>query len=244
MSDLEELTDEERMMNLLEELQRENDRLKAQQQPLEPLLQTIRQQEQEITRLNSSLIGERQQNEKLLELAKNEKKLHEENEKLRSANSQMNERRLSYEDSEKLKNENYSLRQRLQQSESDRKRIQEQLNTATTVAFPDESLLKHYIAALKGADDKSRDIMLVHCINLAVVAVVAVFVVLAIGSGYLSYSANKAAEQANNAVQNGIYDKDGWSMVQEAYLNEYTAYTQRPEWYARYKAQNPEQAHY
>lgn len=221
MSDLEELTDEERMMNLLEELQRENDRLKAQQTAVEPLLQTIRQQEQEITRLNSSLIGERQQNEKLLELAKNEKKLHEEN--------------------EKLKAENISLHQKLK-SESDRAdSLQNQLNKATAVDFPDENLLKHYTAALKGADDKSRDIMLVHWVNLAVVAV---FVLLAIGSGYLSYSASKAAEQANNAVQNGIYDKDGWSMIPGAYSNEYTAATQRPEWYARFKAQNPEQAHY
>lgn len=241
MSDLEELTDEERMMNLLEELQRENERLKAQQQPLEPLLQTIRQQEQEITRLNSSLIGERKQNEKLLELAKNEKKLHEENEKLRSANSQMNERRLSYEDSEKLKSENYSLRQRLQQSESDRDMLKKQLNEATTIHLPDEALLQRFTVALKGADSKSRDIMLVHWINLAVVAV---FVILAIGSGYLSYSANKAAEHANNAIQNGIYDKDGWSMIPGAYSNEYTAATQRPEWYARYKQQYPEQAHY
>ena len=67
MNDLEELTDEERMMNLLEELQQENDKLKSQQTAIEPLLQTIRQQEQEIMRLNSSLIEERKQNEKLLE---------------------------------------------------------------------------------------------------------------------------------------------------------------------------------
>lgn len=221
MSDLEELTDEERMMNLLEELQKENERLKAQQQSLEPLIQTIRQQEQEITRLNSSLIGERQQNENLLELAKNEKKLHEENEKLRS--------------------ENASLRQSVQNANSKTANLQSQLEKATAVDFPDETLLKHYTAALKGADDTSRDIMLVHWINLAVVAV---FVVLAMGSGYLSYSANKAAEQAHTAVENGIYDKDGWSMIPGAYLNEYTAATQRPEWYAQYKQQHPDQAHY
>lgn len=240
MSDY-EMSDEELMIVKLEELQKENDRLKSQQTSIEPLLQTIRQQEQEITRLNSSLIGERQQNEKLLELAKNEKKLHEENEKLRSANSQMNERRLSYEDSEKLKAENISLRQKLQSESNRADSLQNQLNKATAVDFPDETLLKHYTAALKGADDKSRDIMLVHWINLAVVAV---FVLLAIGSGYLSYSASKAAEQANNAVQNGIYDKDGWSMIPGAYSNEYTAATQRPEWYARYKQQHPEQSHY
>ena len=33
-------------------------------------------------------------------------------------------------------------------------------------------------------------------------------------------------------------------MIPGAYSNEYTTYIQRPEWYARYKAQNPEQAHY
>ena len=240
MSDY-EMSDEELMIVKLEELQKENDRLKSQQTAIEPLLQTIRQQEQEITRLNSLLIGERQQNEKLLELAKNEKKLHEENEKLRSENSLLNGQRLSYADSEKLKAENISLRQKLK-SESDRAdSLQNQLNKAITVDFPDDELLKHYTAALKSADDRGRDIMLVHWINLVVVAV---FVVLAIGSGYLSYSASKAAEKAHTAIENGIYNEDGWSMIPGAYLNEYTAATQRPEWYARYRAQNPEQAHY
>ena len=53
-----------------------------------------------------------------------------------------------------------------------------------TIRLPDETLLQRFTASLKSADDKSRDIMLVHYINLAVVAV---FVILAIGSGYLSY---------------------------------------------------------
>lgn len=240
MSDY-EMSDEELMIVKLEELQRENDRLKSQQTAIEPLLQTIRQQEQEITRLNSSLIGERKQNENLLELAKNEKKLHEENEMLRSENSLLNERRLSYEDSEKLKAENISLRQKLK-NESDRANsLQNQLNKATAIHLPDEALLKRFTVALKDADSKARDIMLVHWINLAVVAV---FVVLAFASGYLSYSAKTAAEKTNTAVQNGIYDKDGWSMIPGAYLNEYTAATQRSEWYARYKEKNPEQAHF
>ena len=214
MNDLEELTDEERMMNLLEELQQENSRLKSQQTAIEPLLQTIRQQEQEITRLNSSLIAERQQNEKLLELAKNEKKLHEEN--------------------MKLKRENGSL-------QLNAKKLQEQIEAVMTIPLPDEALLKRVTAALRGVDDRSRDIMLVHWINTAVVVV---FVVLAVMSGYLSYSASQSAEQAHTAIQNGIYDKDGWSMVPGAYSNEYTAATQRPDWYARFKAQNPGQAHY
>lgn len=216
-----EMSDEERMMNLLEELQRENEQLKAQQQPLEPLLQTIRQQEQEITRLNSSLIGERRQNEQLLELAKSEKQLHEQNEKLR--------------------NENASLQQSLKHADSKAANLQSQLEKAAAVDFPDETLLKHYTAALKNADSKASDIMLVHWVNLAVVAV---FVALVIGTGYLSYSAKKAAEKANTAVQDGIYDKDGWSMIPGAYLNEYTTATQRPDFYEQWKQQNPEAAHY
>ena len=80
-------------------------------------------------------------------------------EELRHENSQMNERRLSYEDSEKLKSENYNLRQRLQQSESDRDRLKKQLNEATTIHLPDEALLQRFTAALKGADSKARDII-------------------------------------------------------------------------------------
>lgn len=209
-----EMSDEELMILKLEELQKENDRLKASQQPIEPLLQTIRQQEQEITRLNSSLIGERQQNEKLLELAKNEKKLYEEN--------------------MKLKRENGSL-------QLNAKKLQEQIEAMTTIHLPDEALLKRVTAALNGVDSRSRGIMLVHWINTAVVVV---FVAIAVVSGYLSYSASEAAEQAHTAIQNGIYDKDGWSMVPGAYSNEYTTATQRPEWYARFKLKNPERAHY
>lgn len=221
MSDLEELTDEERMMNLLEELQKENERLKAQQQSLELLIQTIRQQEEEITSLNSSLTDASKENEKLLELAKSEKQLHEQNEKLRS--------------------ENASLRQSVQNANSKAANLQSQLEKATAVDFPDETLLKHYTAALKNADSKASDIMLVHWINLAVVAV---FVLLAIGSGYLSYSAKQAADKANTAVHQGIYDKDGWSMIPGAYLNEYVTATQRPDVYERWKQQNQEAAHY
>lgn len=110
-----------------------------------------------------------------------------------------------------------------------------------TIHLPDESLLQRFTAALKGADNKARDIMLVHYINLAVVAV---FVVLAFVSGYLSYSAKQSAEKANTAIHNGIYDKDGWSMIPGAWSNEYTTFTQRPEYYQRFKAQNPEAAHY
>lgn len=226
MSDLEELTDEEKMMNLLEELQTENEQLRAKVQPLEPLLQTIRQQEQEITRLNSSLIGERKQNEKLLELAKNEKKLHEENEKLKREIAKL-----------KSENNNLGLNYKLEKDKSEN--LQDQLNKATKLNITDD--LQRFTVALKSADDKSRDIMLVHYINLAVVAV---FVILAIGSGYLSHNASKSAEKTYNAVQNGIYDKDGWSMIPGAYLNEYTTATQRPDAYASYKQQHPEQAHY
>lgn len=221
MNDLDDLNDEERMMNLLEELQRENDRLKARQQPIETLLLTIRQQEQEITRLNSSLIAERQQNEKLLELAKSEKQLHEQNEKLRREKS--------------------NLLQNVQNANSRADSLQKQLIAATTIPIPDEALLKRATAALNGIDSTTRDIVLAHWINAAVVVV---FVVLVLGSGYLSYNASEAAEKAHTAIQNGIYDKDGWSMIPGAYNNEYTAATQRPEWYARFKAQNQELAHY
>jgi hypothetical protein len=110
-----------------------------------------------------------------------------------------------------------------------------------TIRLPDEALLERLRASLKDVDSRMRDIILTHWLNLAVVAI---FVVLAGVSGYLSYSASKTAEKANTAVLNGIYDKDGWSMVPGAYLNEYTAFTERPEWYAGYKEQYPKKTHY
>lgn len=221
MSDLGELTDEEKMMNLLEELQSENERLRAKVQPLEPLIQTIRQQESKLAELTASVQSLNVENEKLLKFAETEKKLHEENEKLKSENEQ--------------------LKQNVLIANSQAENLQTQLEKAMTIHLPDEALLKRFTTALKGADDKSRDIMLVHWVNLAVVAV---FVLLVIGSGYLSHNASKSAEKTYNAVQNGIYDKDGWSMIPGAYFNEYTAATERPEWYAKHKQQHPDQSHY
>lgn len=229
------MTDSTQLTELEQELQDENEQLaqqlsqaqseiltlRAKEQATSDLAAIIKDQQSEIMLLKQNNTNLTQQNEKLLELAKNEKLLHEQSEKLKIENAQ-------------LKRENDNLRQ---QAAS----LQKQLEKAMTIHLPDESLLQRFTTALKGADDKARDITLVHWINLAVVAV---FVILAGVSMYMSHAASEAAKQAYNAVNNGIYDKDGWSMVPGAYLNEYTYANQRPEDYAQWKERNPDKAHY
>lgn len=60
----------ERLLQQVGQLQVQLTTMTAREQAVKPLLQTIRQQEQEIMSLNSSLIEERRQNGKLLELTK------------------------------------------------------------------------------------------------------------------------------------------------------------------------------
>lgn len=110
-----------------------------------------------------------------------------------------------------------------------------------TIHLPDERLIQRFTAVISGADDAGRDIALVHKINIGVVAV---FVLLAFVSGLLSYNASKSAEQANNAIHTGIYDKDGWSVIEGATGNEWVYSQEHPKDYARWKELNPGKGHF
>ena len=74
----------------LQALQKKLTESESHNQSVKPLLATIRDQQSEITSLNSSLSEMRKQNENLLELAKSEKKLKEENASLQINLNQRN----------------------------------------------------------------------------------------------------------------------------------------------------------
>lgn len=203
MSDSEELTDEERMMNLLEELQKENERLKAQQQPLEPLIQTIRQQESKLAGLTVSVRSLNEENEKLLKFAENEKKLNADNERLTKLNAEQ-ERRLKQKDSEiaALQRQNEALA----------------ANFDTIAnAMPKVEDVERLTKTFKGAE---HTISLVNVASWFNTAFVAVFFAIVLFAGYQMYfthqSAQEAAEAAQNAVQRvegGLYGTDGYSVL-------------------------------
>ena len=73
----------ERLYQQVGQLQAQLTTMTAKEQAVKPLIEEIKRQEQEIMSLNSSLIEERRQNEKMLELSKSEKTLKSENEKLK-----------------------------------------------------------------------------------------------------------------------------------------------------------------
>ena len=79
----------ERLYQQVGQLQAQLTTMTAKEQAVKPLIEEIKRQEQEIMSLNSSLIEERRQNEKMLELSKSEKTLKSENEKLKREKSRI-----------------------------------------------------------------------------------------------------------------------------------------------------------
>ena len=198
MSDY-EMSDEELMIVKLEELQKENSQLKVKEQTLEPLLKTIRQQEQEITHLNSLLIGERKQNENLLELAKNEKKLNADNEKLKKiiADYEMN-----------LKQKDREIAALQQATET---------ITAQTKAIADKmpkvDEVEQWTKTFRGVDDT---ISLVNLASIANTAFVVIFMIVTAFTAWQVYHANDnaaVAAIAATAASRALYDHEGYAVL-------------------------------
>ena len=110
-----------------------------------------------------------------------------------------------------------------------------------TIHLPDEAFLQRFTDALRGAHDAAHDAALDYKTNIAVIAV---FVGLSLFSSYMSYKTADYASEVKTKIHEGIYNKDGWSMIAGAYANEYTAFTERPDWYARFKQKYPERTHF
>ncbi len=201
-----ELTDEEKLMDMVEILQKENEDLKQrlhhlpQPQNMEPLLKTIRQQEQEIGRLNSSLIEEQSQNERLLELAKNEKKLNAENLKL----------------SEKIA----SLEQQLSQKNAQLHKLSTQAEAleGKFKNLPSNSSIKDFSDTYARAIRVMDSLRWYHIINWGVAVAFAVVVVFNFVGLWMLRSTAKDTLNTTNATQTavtkGLYAPEGYSVLQ------------------------------
>lgn len=199
-----ELTDEEKMMNLLEELeelQKENEELKQrlynqpQPQSMEPLLQTIRQQEEKITQQNFSLSEERKQNEKLLELAKSEKMLNEEN---RNLQNQINELQNT------LKLKNAQLQKLLKRVED----FDGKFNN-----LPSKTSIDDFGKSLGNAVHAMDSLRWYHVVNWGVVLVFA-FVILFNGICWWKLKdTTKDTLTITTQTNNAIYNQEGYSVL-------------------------------
>jgi inclusion membrane protein len=189
----------ERLYQQVGQLQAQLSTMTAKEQAVKPLIEEIKRQEQEIMSLNSSLIEERKQNEKLLALSKNERLLRDENEKLRSENSR--------KDAE-LKQE----RKNLEALADEYKNI--------IGMFPKKEDIKNLIATFKdmtstfkGADKTISLLNVASSFNTAIVAIVAGFVLFA---GYHMYFANQNAKEAAtsaSAASKALYNEQGYSVL-------------------------------
>ena len=192
---------EELMIVKLEEL---HEQLKAQQQTaIEPLIQTIRQQEKSLTELSESRKSLTAENEKLTLLAENEKKLNADNERLTKLNAEQ-ERRLKQKDSEiaALQRQNEALAANFD---------------TITAGMPKVEDVQRLTKTFKGAE---QTISLVNVASWANTAFVVAFLVLVVFTGYHVYFADQNAEEAALAAQTavqkvdgGLYGADGYSVL-------------------------------
>lgn len=196
-----EMSAEELMIVKLEEL---HEQLKAQQQTaIEPLIQTIRQQEKSLTELSESRKSLTAENEKLTLLAENEKKLNADNERLTKLNAEQ-ERRLKQKDSEiaALQRQNEALAANFD---------------TITAGMPKVEDVQRLTKTFKGAE---QTISLVNVASWANTAFVVAFLVLVVFTGYHVYFADQNAEEAALAAQTavqkvdgGLYGADGYSVL-------------------------------
>lgn len=196
-----EMSAEELMIVKLEEL---HEQLKAQQQTaIEPLIQTIRQQEKSLTELSESRKSLTAENEKLTLLAENEKKLNADNERLTKLNAEQ-ERRLKQKESEiaALQRQNEALAANFD---------------TITAAMPKVEDVQRLTKTFKGAE---QTISLVNVASWANTAFVVAFLVLVVFTGYHVYFADQNAEEAALAAQTavqkvdgGLYGADGYSVL-------------------------------
>lgn len=217
MNEWEELTDEEKMMNLLEELQKENEELKKARPQTGDLVQTIREQEQtisalkqQISSLESSLIEGQKLNEDLMNLAENEKKIKEQNRLLLkdNANLQNEIERLKENHAQKMNIANQQIATLKQQTEDiadDYKKFARAIPSAD-----------NFLDAASAAKGAQKEIGMLHALNIINIAVALIFVFFVAFCGWHSYKANKnaqAAQEAAQAATNGLYNREGFAVL-------------------------------
>ena len=192
--------------------QSETELLKAQIKVLKTQIQTERETStrcvQEMTkqlRLQEQLMSEKNaqiellngENERLLKLAENEKKLCADNEKLK----QEIELRRKREDSKD---------RRLAEQEA----VIEALNaeiSKLTKQLPAVKEIDEFTYALRQANSKFQYMNILHYVTWIVTAV---FLVLTIFVGYQAYQGRVWAKNSYEAIVDGVYNSKGWSVIE------------------------------
>ncbi len=220
MNNSNDCSNEEKMLSLLTDLQAENERLRAQIQPIEPLIATIQQQERSLTELsayNKSLTAE---NEKLLKLSEQERKLSEENKNLQQSVREL-ERSLKQKESE--------VRSLTEQARATADRFNK-----LTKMLPSSEDIANFSKAVSGAGKAVEQTHILNYVNYAVVGVFALLVVFCGWQVYHTRADVKNLTQSVQDVSNGIYNSEGWSVLEGTVMNERVYSQKHPEAYQRY----------
>lgn len=220
MNNSNDCSNEEKMLSLLTDLQAENERLRAQIQPIEPLIATIQQQERSLTELsayNKSLTAE---NEKLLKLSEQERKLSEENRNLKQSVREL-ERSLKQKESE--------VRSLTEQARATADRF-----NILTKMLPSSEDIANFSKAVSGAGKAVEQTHILNYVNYAVVGVFALLVVFCGWQVYYARADVKNLTQSVQEVYNGIYNSEGWSVLEGTVMNEWVYSQKHPEAYQRY----------
>lgn len=171
---------------------------------MEEMTKQLRLQEQLLSEKNAQIKLLNGENEKLLKLAENEKKLCADNEKLKQEIELRRKREASKD-------------RRLTEQEA----VIEALNaeiSKLTKRLPTVKEIDEFTYALRQANSKFQYMNILHYVTWTLTAV---FLALMGFVGYHGYQGRVEAEKAYTAISNGIYDNEGWSVVKGSRSYEY-----------------------
>lgn len=214
LEELENLqTANENYQSIIQDLQIELAKSETRYQSIEILVAKVSSQQAEITLLNSALSNEKNQNEKLLELAKSAKTLQTENNQLKQTLQQKNS------EIENLKHQVQNLA--------------DNFNSAIN-SFPKVDSIQKLTSALESANEEIKNMHILNFVNYAVVGIClgVVFV-----TGWQLYSTRQGINTTQLSIESihkGIYNSKGWSVIEGAENNEWTFSQEHPDDYERW----------
>ena len=97
--------------------------------------------------------------------------------------------------------------------------------------LPSQEDIQTFSKAVRGAE---KAVESTHILNIGNYFVVGLFIVLVAFSGYQVYQTRQDIQSASTAIQNGLYNTEGWSVLEGTVMNEWVWSQKYPEAYQKY----------
>lgn len=214
----------EKMLIALEQLQQDNEKIRLEQHAVAPLIQTIREQEQQLTSLEQQNNLLRGNSEKLLKLSEQERKLSSENNSLKQSVRELQS------EIKKKEREIANLTTQVEDSADRFKQLSQTL--------PSKEDIQSFSKAVRGAE---KAVESTHILNIGNYLVVGVFVILVAFTGYQVYQTRNEMETASQSIQDALYNAEGWAVLEGTVQNEWVWGQKHPEAYQRYLERKQQQ---